>query len=358
MHGFLTARDRRAVCAVGIVTIALSLLFSGCSPKDGSPSETTAPKTHKLTLVAYSIPGEAYKTIIPEFQKYWKQKTGEDVTFAESYGGSGSQARAVADGLEADVVHLAMEPDVAKIQEAGLIEPGWQERTKSGGVATTSLIVIGVRPGNPKAISTWADLSQPGIGVVTPNPKTSGGAQWNLLADWGSVTVAQGGSETAAYDQVRGMYANTLVMDKNARDTSNTFLQKGVGDAALLWESDALIAQAQGEKLDVVIPRDTILAETVATVVDTNAKKHGNEDVAKAFVEFLFTKEAQQAFAEAGLRPVDPDTLARRASKYPSPSGKLMTIADFGGWEKATARFFGPTGVYARIEVDVAKGRQ
>lgn len=351
--------SRWHAAGVGVAMAMLLILgLSGCSSgkaKTSSEPAQVAPKTRRLTLVAYSIPGEAYKTIIPAFQKYWKDKTGETVEVTESYGGSGSQARAVADGLEADVVHLAMEPDVNKIQETGLIEPGWQERTKGRGIATTSLIVLGVRPGNPKNIRDWSDASKPGVGVITPNPKTSGGAQWNLLADWGSVTLAKGGTDKQAYDQVEKLYKNTLVLDKNARDASNTFLQKGIGDVALLWESDANIARAEGEKLDVVIPNDTILAETAATVVDANAKKHGTEDVAKAFVEFLFTPEAQKAFAETGLRPVDQDVLSQYADKFPNPAGKLFTVSDFGGWSEAGSKFFGDTGIYTNIETDVAK---
>ena len=354
-----TTRRWRIVGAGAALAMSLMLVLSGCSSGKDTATGTgdAKPKDRKLTFVAYSIPGEAYKKIIPAFQADWKKKTGENVTVTESYGGSGSQARAVTDGLEADVVHLAMEPDVAKIEEAGLIEPGWQDRTKSKGVSTTSLIVIGVRPGNPKSIKEWADVSRKGVGIVTPNPKTSGGAQWNLLADWGSVTLAGGGTDKQAYDQVRALYANTLVLDKNARDASNTFLKKGIGDAALLWESDVLIGQAAGEKFEFVIPKDTILAETAATVVDENTQKHGTEDVAKAFVEFLFTPEAQTAFAETGLRPVDPDVLAKYADKYPAPSGKLFSIADFGGWSKVTPEFFGDAGVYSRIEADVAKRR-
>jgi len=339
------------------MVMMLGLVLSGCSSTPKADSAAAETKTRELTLVAYSIPGEAYKEIIPAFQQDWKDKTGEDVVFKESYGGSGSQARAVVDGLEADIIHLAMEPDVTKIEEAGLIEAGWQERTTSRGIPTTSLIVLGVRPGNPKQITDWSDVSAKGIGVITPNPKTSGGAQWNLLADWGSVTVADGGTEDQAYAQVRKLYANALVLDKNARDASNTFLQKGIGDVALLWESDALIAQGAGEELDVVVPPDTILAETAATIVDANAKKHGTEDVAKAFVDFLFTPQAQKAFAETGLRPVDPTVLAEYAAKYPSPSGRTLTIADFGGWKQATPKYFGDAGIYSKIEAEVAKGK-
>lgn len=357
MRSVETSARLRRIGVVAVMVVAMMTALTGCSSQDGSADggNKAAPKVRELTLVAYSIPGEAYKTIIPAFQKYWKEQTGETVTFKESYGGSGSQARAVADGLEADVVHLAMEPDVSKIQEAGLIEPDWQDRTKAKGVATTSLIVFGVRSGNPKSISAWADLSADGIGIVTPNPKTSGGAQWNLLADWGSVTLSGGGTEEQAYEQVRELYASTLVLDKNARDASNTFLHKGIGDAALLWESDALIAQAAGEKLEIVVPDDTILAETAATVVDANAKSHGTEDVAKAFVDFLFTAESQKAFAETGLRPVDESVLSQYADKFKTPAGRVFTIADFGGWEQAGPKFFGDSGLYSRIEADVAK---
>lgn len=349
-----TGRGWRAGGAA--LALVLMVALSACSADSTSSSDGKA-VTRTLTLVAYSVPEKAYKQIIPAFQEYWNAKTGETVEFTESYGGSGSQARAVIDGLEADVVHLAMEPDVVKIEEAGLIEPGWQKRSGGTGVPTTSLIVIGVRPGNPKGIATWADLSERDIGVVTPNPKTSGGAQWNLLADWGSVTLAGGGSETQAYEQVRGLYANTLVLDKNARDASNTFLQKGIGDAALLWESDALIAKGEDAVFDIVIPSDTILAETAVAVVDANARNRGNEDVAKAFVEFLFSAEAQRAFADAGLRPVDADVLADYSDTYPLPEGKLFTIGDLGGWGRVTPAFFGEGGTYAKIEADVAAGR-
>lgn len=337
--------------------VMVMVLLSACA---GGKRESSASgdegKTRRLTLVAYSIPEKAYKKILPAFQKEWKDKTGETVEFTESYGGSGAQSRAVIDGLEADVVHLAMEPDVEKISEAGLIEPGWQERTKDKGVPTTSLMVIGVRPGNPKGIADWSDVSKAGVGVITPNPKTSGGAKWNLLASYGSVTL-NGGSEQAAYDQVLGLYTNTLVLDKSARDASNTFLKKGLGDAALLWESDANIAQAEGGEFDVVIPKSTILAETAASVVDANVEKSGNRDVAEAFVEFLFSPAAQKAFAETGLRPVDESVLAEFSSSFPNPETKTFTIADFGGWKQANPKFFDDGAIYSKIEADVAKAK-
>jgi len=357
------AQTTRRALVIGAVAMmmAAALLLSGCTSNAGGQGAKSAanggkPKTRQLTLVAYSIPEAAYKKIIPAFQADWKNKTGEDVQFTESYGGSGSQARAVIDGLEADIVHLAMEPDVEKISKAGLIEPGWQQRTKDNGIPTTSLIVLGVRSGNPKRIQDWADVSKPGVGVITPDPKTSGGAKWNLLASYGSVSLS-GGTDKQASDQVLGLYKNAVVLDKSARDASNTFLKKGLGDVALLWESDANIAKAEGAKFDVVVPKSTILAETAATVVDAQVDKDGNRDVAEAFVNFLFTPEAQKAFAEAGLRPVDTDVLSQFASTFPKPAGRLFTIADFGGWKQAEPTFFGDSGLYSKIEAAVAAGK-
>lgn len=346
----------RSLAALALVTAALlmAVASAGCQKSDSAQGGSA--KKREITVAAYSIPDKAYKKIIPAFQAEWKSKTGEDVVVTESYGGSGAQARAVIEGLEADVVHLAMEPDVTKIQEAGLIDEGWQARTTGKGVPTTSLIVLGVRPGNPKAIREWADVSRNGIGVVTPDPKTSGGAQWNLLASWGSVSLT-GGTEALAYDQVKALYGNAVVLDKSARDASNTFLKKGIGDVALLWESDANIGKAQGEAFDIVVPSNTILAETAATVVDENAKKHGTEDVAKAFVDFLFSAQAQKAFAETGLRPVDESVLKEYVGKFPSPSGRLFTIADFDGWKAAKSKYFGEAGVYPKIEAEVAGKR-
>lgn len=352
--------SRMATATVIAVAMALTLVLSGCSSDakgaTGGSGTGAGSKTRQVTLVAYSIPSAAYEEIIPAFQAKWERDNGEKVEFTQSFGGSGSQARAVIDGLEADIVHLAMEPDVAKIEESGLIEPGWRERGPQKAVPTNSLIVLGVRSGNPKGIRDWVDVSGKGIGVVTPNPKTSGGAQWNLLGSWGSV-VLNGGSEKSAYDQVRQLYANTLVLDKNARDASNTFLQKKVGDVVLQWESDALIAKAEGADFDVVIPSSTILAETVATVVDSVVDERGTRDIAEAFIEFLYTPEAQRIFAEEGLRPVDPAILSEYADKYPAPETRLFTIDEFDGWATATPEFFGDDGVYTRIETDAAKGK-
>lgn len=339
--------------AVAMMLVAAAL-GAGCSARGSAKADASGrqAKSRQLTLVAYSVPKKAYTKILPAFKDYWKDKTGEDVTFKESYGASGSQSRAVIDGLEADVVQLAMEPDVSKIAGEGLIADGWRDRTPNKGVPTTSLIVFGVRPGNPKGFADWADLSKGGVGVITPDPKSSGGARWNLLGSWGSVSFDP--KDASAYGQVEKLYANTLVLDKSARDASNTFLKKGLGDVAVLWESDANIAKAAGGDFDIVIPKSTILAETAVAVVDKNADKHGTRDVAEAFVQFLFTAEAQESFAEAGMRPTSPEVLAKYADKYPQPATNSYTISDFGGWKTAGKAFFGESGVYATIEAAVA----
>lgn len=347
-------RSKRRAFAIGAGMMMAALLLSGCS---GGKAASAERKTRKLTLVAYSVPEKAYKTIIPAFQKYWKDKTGETVEFTESYGGSGSQSRAVIEGLDADVVQLAMEPDVQKIADAGLIKEGWQSRAKNDAVPTTSLIVLGVRKGNPKSIGDWSDVVKSGVGVITPDPKTSGGAKWNLLAAYGASSL-NGGTEQQAYDQVLGLYKNALVLDKSARDASNTFLKKGLGDAAVMWESDANIAKAEGGDFDIVIPKSTILAQTAVAVVDKTVDKNGTRDVAEAFVDFLYTPESQKAFAEAGLRPVDESVLAEYKDRYPTPEGKLFTIDDFGGWKDAGSKFFDETGgLYTKIQADVAASK-
>lgn len=342
-------RGSLAIAFAGAL-VAMPLL-AGCSRSAKSGAVSKTPVRRQLTLVAYSVPEQAYKKIIPAFQAYWKNKTGEEVDVAESYGASGSQARAVIDGLGADVVHLAMEPDVSKIAQAGLIKYHWQAEGKS--VPQTSLIVLGVRPGNPKKIQNWADLTKPGIQVVTPDPRSSGGAKWNVLSAWGDVTL-MGGTEDGGYKQLLGLFRNAPVLDKSARDASNTFLKKQIGDAAILWESDANIAKAELGQFDIVIPKNTILAQTAAAVVDANTDKKGTTEVAKAFVAYLSTPEAQKAFAESGIRPSDPEVLKQFSDRFPQPSGKLFTIADLGGWKQAGAKFFDDGGVYDRVAAEVA----
>jgi sulfate transport system substrate-binding protein len=331
------------------------MMIGGCAPKN--PAETNAnsgtaatgagtsgPKT--LTLAAYTVPKEAYqKGIIPAFRAYWKKKTGQDVQFRESYEASGTQARNVVNGLEADIAALSLEGDIAKIQKAGLITVDWKQKPH-GGMVTYSVVAIATREGNPKGIQDWADLAKPGIQVLTPNPKTSGGAKWNLLAVYGA-GLGTAKDKAAAQKLLAGVQKNIAVMDKSGRESFGTF-DHGIGDAAITYENEALRAMEEGRKYTLVRPASTILIENPAAVVDKNADKHGVRDVADAFVDFLFTAEAQRAFAKNHFRPVD-ETVAKEYTKdYPKPAG-LFTVADLGGWEAVDKELFAENALWDQV---------
>jgi sulfate transport system substrate-binding protein len=303
-----------------------------------------------LTLGAYTTPREVYgKAIIPAFQRDWKQKTGQDVRFQESYLGSGAQARAIAGGFEADVAVLSLEADIDSIARAGLIQRDWRQGTNLG-MVTRSVVVIAVRKGNPKAIRDWDDLRRKGLQVLTPNVRTSGGAKWNISALYGAAlrggTSAAKGDAGAAEALLRGVLHNVAVMDKGARESMINF-EKGVGDAAITYENEVLVGRKSGETYDYVVPHASILIENPAAVVDKYADKHGNRDLAEAFVRFLTTPEAQRAFAAYGLRPVDAGVARETAGNFP-PVRDLFSIRDLGGWAQVEKILFAPNGVYER----------
>ena len=314
---------------------------------DAEPA-AAAPKsgeTRTLTLAAYTTPREAYgEAIIPAFQEEWKKKTGQEVKFEASYQGSGAQARAVKEGLEADIVALSLEPDVQVLEDAGLITHDWRA-SSNGGIVTRSIAVIAVRPGNPKGIKDWPDLAKPGVEVLTPNVKTSGGAMWNVLAIWGAGVNGNAGvqkdDKAGAQKLLGGILANVKVMDKGARESIVNF-EKGVGDAAITYENEVLVAKNEGQQMDYVVPPSTILIENPIAVVDTYAKKHGNEDLANAFVTFVMTKHAQDAYAKYGLRPV----LDESMPKDLPPVEHQFTIKDLGGWAAMKKEVFADGGVY------------
>ncbi len=310
-----------------------------------APDGAAPARTRTLTLAAYTTPREAYgKAILPAFAKHWKDTKGEEVKFEESYQGSGAQARAVKEGFEADVVALSLDPDVKVIEDAGLITHDWRAGAQ-GGIVTRSVAAITVRAGNPKGIADWTDLARPDIDVLTPNVRTSGGAMWNVLAIWGAGVRGHAGvaaaDEVGAVALLRGVLARVSVMDKGARESIVNF-EKGVGDAAITYENEVLVAKKEGQAMDYVVPPSTILIENPVAVVDTYAKKHGNEDIAAAFVDFLYTPESQRAFAEYGLRPVD---LAALPAGLPQPAD-LFTIRDLGGWDTVKSKVFDKGGVY------------
>jgi sulfate transport system substrate-binding protein len=288
-----------------------------------------------LSLVAYSTPKEAYAQIIPAFQK---TPGGKGVKFSQSYGASGEQSRAVLGGLPADVVAFSLAPDVNKLVDKGIVADGW-DKDKYGGFVTNSVVVLLVRKGNPKNIKTWDDLVKPGVQVITPNPFTSGGAKWNIMAAYGA-QIEQGKSEAQATDYLKRLFANVAVQDKSGREALQTFVG-GKGDVAITYENEAITAQQKGEQVDYVVPDQTILIQNPIAV--TKDAKKG----AKEFVDFTRTDEAQKIFASKGYRSVN-ESLVDKAT-YPTPSG-LFKIDKLGGWSAVNDKFFDPQGVVGKIE--------
>lgn len=319
--------------------VLLALAAAGAGPALATlGSRPAAAQEVTLTLVAYSTPREAYEEIIPRFQA---TPDGANVAFETSFAASTEQSRAVESGLPADIVALSLEPDVTRLVAPGLVAKDWNADEYKG-MVTNSLVVFAVRPGNPKGIATWDDLVQEGVEVITPNPLTSGGARWNILAAWGA-QIAQNKSEDEATDYLRQLFAHVPVQDKSARESVATFAG-GKGDILLSYENEAITAQQKGEELEFVVPPQTILIENPVAVVTESA----HPDAAAAFVAFLRTPEAQRIFGKHGYRSVVPGVLAE--FDYPTPQA-LFTIADLGGWPDTTARFFDPNnGIVARVQ--------
>ena len=332
--------NRRSLLALG-----LALAMAACSGGGGSDDGDVV-----ITNVSYDPTRELYQAINPAFAAKWKEDTGETVTFRMSHGGSGKQSRSIIDGLEADVATLALAYDIDVIADrAKLLPADWQQALPDNSSPYTSTIVFLVRKGNPKGIRDWGDLVKPGVEVITPNPKTSGGARWNFLAAW-AYAKKDGGSDQAAEDFVRRLYANVPVLDSGARGSTTTFAERDIGDVLIAWENEAFLATkelGQGE-FEIVVPSISILAEPRVAVISENARKHGTEAVAKAYLEYLYSPEAQVAIARNYYRPRDPQVAAQFADQFPKLN--LVTVdGEFGGWGAAQARFFDDGGVFDRI---------
>ena len=311
-------------------------------------------RAEEITLlnVSYDPTRELYDEYNAAFAKYWKAKTGDTVTVNQSHGGSGKQARAVIDGLDADVVTLALGYDVDQLHAKGkLIPENWQSRLPQNSTPYTSTMIFLVRKGNPKGIKDWDDLVKPGIAVVTPNPKTSGGARWNYLAAWAYALKKHGNSEAAAKDFVGRLYKNTAVLDTGARGSTVSFTEREIGDVLITWENEAhLILKETGkDNYEIVIPSFSILAEPPVTVVDKVAKDHATEEVAKAYLEYLYSKEGQEIAAKNHYRPRDPSIAAKYAAQFPKL--ELVKIDDpvFGGWANAQRKHFSDGGIFDEI---------
>ena len=304
-----------------------------------------------LLNVSYDPTREFYQEFNAAFAKHWKVNTGENVTIKQSHGGAGKQARAVIDGLEADVVTLALAYDIDAIAEkARLFPTDWQKRLPHNSSPYTSTIVFLVRKGNPKGIKDWDDLVKPGIGVITPNPKTSGGARWNYLAAWAYALKQPGGNEASAKEFVRKIFANVPVLDSGARGSTTTFVERGIGDVLLAWENEAFLAVKElgPDKVDIVLPSLSILAEPPVTLVDKVADKHGTRKVAEAYLNYLYSEEGQDIAGKHYYRPIDKKVAARYAKIFANV--KRITIDEvFGGWQKAQKTHFADGGTFDQI---------
>ncbi|HXG22478.1 MAG TPA: sulfate ABC transporter substrate-binding protein [Methylomirabilota bacterium] len=317
----------------------------------GVVSPAPAGKDSTLLNVSYDPTRELYQEFNAAFAKYWQRRTGDTVTVNQSHGGSGKQARAVIDGLEADVVTLALAYDIDEIaQKAKLIPLDWQKRLPHNSSPYTSTIVLLVRKGNPKGIKDWDDVVKLGISVITPNPKTSGGARWNYLAAWGYALKHSGGDETKAKDFVTRLYKNVPVLDSGARGATTTFVERGIGDVLIAWENEALLSVKElgADKFEIIAPSISILAEPPVTVVDKVAKKHGVQEVAQAYLEYLYTEEGQKIAAKHYYRPRLATVAAEYAKQFPQVT--LFTIDEvFGGWENAQKTHFADGGTFDQI---------
>src|SRR5690606_25500029 len=303
-----------------------------------------------LLNVSYDPTRELYQAYNQAFARYWQDKTGDHVTIRQSHGGSGKQARSVIDGLRADVVTLALAPDIDAIAERGSIRPDWQQQLPLNSAPYTSTIVFLVRKGNPKHIRDWDDLIKPGIQVITPNPKTSGGARWNYLAAWGYALRQHGGDEAKAREFVGRLYRQVPVLDSGARGSTTTFVERGIGDVLLAWENEAFLAieELGPDKVDIVVPSVSILAEPPVAVVDKVVDAQGTRSVAQAYLEYLYSEAGQEIAAQNHYRPTLPAVAERHAQQFPQLS--LFKITDVApSWAEAQKTHFGDGGVFDQI---------
>ncbi|HEX2638561.1 MAG TPA: sulfate ABC transporter substrate-binding protein [Gemmatimonadales bacterium] len=328
---------------------SLALMALAVGAEAGAAQASAKPVT--LLNVSYDPTRELYEDFDQHFAAYWKEKTGQTVTIRQSHGGSGKQARSVIDGLQADVVTLALAYDIDQIAEKSALLPAdWQRRLPDNSAPYTSTMVLLVRKGNPRGIRDWGDLAKPGVSVITPNPKTSGGARWNYLAAWAWALRQPGGNDASARAFVTRLYRNVPVLDAGARGATTTFVERGIGDVLIAWENEALLAikELGPGKFEVVTPSVSILAEPPVAVVDKVAAKHGTQAVAQAYLEYLYSEAGQEIAAKHFYRPRLPAVAARYASQFPRIS--LVTVDEvFGGWKKANAGHFADGALFDQI---------
>ncbi|MFM8936547.1 MAG: sulfate ABC transporter substrate-binding protein [Vulcanococcus sp.] len=343
------ARASLGLAAPLLLTLGSSLLLASCgSPQSHGQASAGASGQQELLVVSYAVTKGAYTRILPKFAAAWKAKTGQVLKIRTSYGGSGTQTRAIIDGLDADVTTLALSADVLKLQKAGLVKPGWEQEFPNASIITNSTVAFLTRPGNPKGLRDWHDLGKPGVTVVTANPKTSGGARWNFLGLWGSVSQT-GGSQQQAERFVSNVYRNVDNLPKDAREASDVFLKRDQGDVLLNYENEAILAARTGDlKAPFVVPPVNIRIEGPVAVVDTVVDRRGTRKAAEALASYLFSEDAQQIFAEEGFRPTNPTVWERVKDRF-APVKQFFSVKDFGGWTTVNSTFFDNGGLWDRL---------
>lgn len=338
-----------AVLLVGLTACGGGAASGGDQQASSPPGASSKPPVELLN-VSYDPTRELYEEFNKAFAKHWEGKENQKVTIKQSHGGSGSQGRSVIDGIQADVVTLALAYDIDAVQEKGLINADWQKRLKDNSSPYTSTIVFLVRKGNPKGIKDWNDLIKPGVSVITPNPKTSGGARWNYLAAWGYALKHNNNSESAAKDFVAQLFKNVPVLDSGARGSTTTFVERGIGDVLLAWENEAFLSLKEfgTDKFEIVVPSLSILAEPPVTIVDKVVDKKGTREVAQAYLDYLYSEEGQEIAAKHFYRP-RLESVAKKHEKQ-FPKIELLEIdKNFGGWQKAQKTHFADGGTFDEI---------
>lgn len=340
----------RSVTAAILSAMSVAFLCTGC----GKDSDSSGDNSEGIELlnVSYDPTREFYAKYNELFCEYWKKEKGQDITVTQSHGGSGSQARSVIEGNEADVVTLALAHDITAIEEAGLINSGWMDEFDLDSSPYTSTIVFLVRKGNEKNIKDWDDLVKDGVEVITPNPKTSGGACWNFLAAWAYCQEQDGGNEEETKEFMKKLYDNVLVLDSGARGATNTFVENGQGDVLIAWENEAYLSMKEyPEKYEIITPSISILAQPSVAVVDQNVKEHGTSEIAEGYLEYLYGDEAQRLAGENYYRPSNEEILQEFSGQF-DLNMNLVTIDDFGGWDKAYETYFDDGAVFDQIYME------
>jgi sulfate transport system substrate-binding protein len=345
MSRFLSCNFFLRWVVVFLSGISLSVAIAACTGNlgNGNPLE--------LTLVSYMVTPSAYQEIIPQFLDTWNQQHDRKAVIRQSYGPSGTQTRTVLHGLDADVVALALALDIQQLQKEGLIEPGWEQEAPNNSIVTRSVATIATRPNNPKGIQTWADLAKDDVQIVLANPKTSGGARWSFLALWGSVTQT-GGTPEEARAFTQKVYENAVVLSKDSREATDAFVEQRQGDVLVNYENEMILAGLNDRPLSYFVPQVNIAIENAVAVIDENVDKHGNRELAEAFVQYLFTPEAQTVFARYGFRPVDSTVESNLGDRFPVVNTPF-TVEELGGWDTVQQQFFDEGAIFDAIQANL-----